>query len=95
MKNQLQKHFSEILRLLDSLQLSARLPIATPVDWKVNSSPRNKTTIHYLSPCKVGEKVMVPPSVKDEDVAKNFPQGVEVRSDLPSGKGYIRMAQVQ
>ena len=29
-------HRSEILRLLDSLQLSARLPVATPVDWKVN-----------------------------------------------------------
>ena len=67
---------SEILRLLDSLQLSARLPIATPVDWKV------------------GERVMVPPNVKDEDVAKFFPQGVEVKRDLPSGKGYIRMAQV-
>ncbi|CAF3687703.1 unnamed protein product [Rotaria sp. Silwood1] len=73
---QLRRNFDEILRLLDSLQLSARLPIATPVDWKV------------------GEKVMVPPNVKDEDVAKNFPQGVEVRKDLPSGKGYIRMAQV-
>ncbi|CAF0893187.1 unnamed protein product [Rotaria sordida] len=70
------RNFDEILRLLDSLQLSAKLPIATPVDWKV------------------GEKVMVPPNVKDEDVAKHFPQGVEVRRDLPSGKGYIRMAQV-
>ena len=70
------RNFDEILRLLDSLQLSAKLPIATPVDWKV------------------GEKVMVPPNVKDEDVAKHFPQGVEVRKDLPSGKGYIRMAQV-
>lgn len=29
-------NFSEILRLLDSLQLSAKYPIATPVDWKVN-----------------------------------------------------------
>ena len=67
---------SEILRLLDSLQLSSRYPIATPVDWKV------------------GEKVMVPPNVKDEDVKKFFPQGVEVRGDLPSGKGYIRMAQL-
>jgi hypothetical protein len=37
---------------------------------------------------------MVPPSVKDEDVIKHFPQGVEVRKDLPSGKGYIRLAQV-
>ncbi|CAF1121706.1 unnamed protein product [Adineta steineri] len=70
------RNFDEILRLLDSLQLSARLPIATPVDWKT------------------GDKVMVPPNVKDEDVAKHFPQGVEIKKDLPSGKGYIRMAQV-
>ncbi|CAF3025724.1 unnamed protein product [Rotaria socialis] len=70
------RNFDEILRLLDSLQLSARLPIATPVDWKV------------------GDKVMVPPSVKDEDVQKYFPQGVQIKNDLPSGKSYIRMAQV-
>jgi hypothetical protein len=37
---------------------------------------------------------MVPPNVKDEDVKKYFPQGVEIRKDLPSGKGYIRLAQV-
>jgi len=70
------RNFDEILRLLDSLQLSARLPVATPVDWKL------------------GEKVMVPPNVKDEDVQKYFPQGVQIKTDLPSGKGYIRMAQV-
>jgi len=70
------RNFDEILRLLDSLQLSAKYPIATPVDWKV------------------GDKVMVPPNVKDEDIAKHFPQGVEVRKDLPSGKGYIRIVQV-
>ncbi|CAF5122865.1 unnamed protein product, partial [Rotaria sp. Silwood1] len=27
---------------------------------------------------------MVPPNVKDEDVRKYFPQGVEIKSDLPS-----------
>lgn len=43
---------------------------------------------------KVGEKVMVPPNVKDEDVKKFFPQSVEVRGDLPSGKGYVRMTQL-
>jgi hypothetical protein len=26
--------FSEILRLLNGLQLSARLPVVTPVDWE-------------------------------------------------------------
>ncbi|CAF1123534.1 unnamed protein product [Rotaria sordida] len=70
------RNFDELLRLLDSLQLAARLPIATPADWKV------------------GDKVMVPPNVKDEDVKKYFPQGVQIKNDLPSGKGYIRMAQV-
>lgn len=70
------RNFDEILRLLDSLQLSSRLPVATPVDWKL------------------GEKVMVPPNVKDEDVKKHFPQGVQIRTDLPSGKPYIRMTQV-
>jgi len=70
------RSFDEILRLFDSLQLSARLPVATPVDWKA------------------GDKVMVPPSVKDEDVKKHFPQGVEIQGGLPSGKGYIRIAKV-
>jgi hypothetical protein len=37
---------------------------------------------------------MVPPSVKDEDVKKHFPQGVQIKNDLPSGKGYIRTTQV-
>lgn len=43
---------------------------------------------------QVGDKVMVPPNVNDQHVAEHFPQGLEVRKDLPSGKGYIRMAQV-
>jgi len=30
---------------------------------------------------------MVPPNVKDEDVQKYFPQGVQIKNDLPSGKG--------
>lgn len=68
--------FSEILRLIDGLQLSARLPVATPVNWKV------------------GEKVMVPSNVKDEDIRKHLPQGIEVQGGLPSGKNYIRMTQV-
>ncbi len=68
--------FSEILRLLDSLQLSARLPVATPVDWKV------------------GEKVMLPSSVRDEDIKKHSLHGIQVQDGLPSGKIYIRMTEV-
>lgn len=32
---------------------------------------------------------MVLPTVKQEDLAKLFPKGVEVK-DMPSGKGYMR-----
>jgi hypothetical protein len=35
---------------------------------------------------------MVPPNVKD--IATHFPPDVENKNDLPSAKGYIRMAQV-
>ncbi len=62
--------------MLDGLQLSARLPVATPVDWKV------------------GQKVMVPSNVRDEDIKKNLPQGIQIQGGLPSGKIYIRMAEV-
>lgn len=37
---------------------------------------------------------MVPPNVKDEDIQKYFPQGLQIKTDLPSGKGYIRMTQI-
>ncbi|CAF3697291.1 unnamed protein product [Rotaria sp. Silwood1] len=70
------RNFDEILRLLDSLQLSARLPVATPVDWKV------------------GQKVMVPSNVRDEDIKKHLPQGIAIQGGLPSGKIYIRMTEV-
>ncbi|GAU96156.1 hypothetical protein RvY_07642 [Ramazzottius varieornatus] len=36
-----------------------------------------------------GDKVIVPPTVKTEDLAKCYPKGVETQ-DLPSGKGYLR-----
>ncbi|CAF1486171.1 unnamed protein product [Didymodactylos carnosus] len=42
---------------------------------------------------KVGEKVMIPPSVKEEDIKKHWPQGVETKQ-VPSGKSYLRMASV-
>ena len=65
-------HSSEILRCIDSLQLSARLPyVATPANW----TP--------------GEKVMILPSVKDEDLAKLFPKGVD-KVAMPSGENYVR-----
>jgi len=42
---------------------------------------------------KVGEKVMIPPSVKEEEIKKHWPQGVETQQ-VPSGKSYLRMASV-
>merc|ERR1712062_489507 len=65
------RNFNEILRVIDSLKLTAEKKVATPVDWKD------------------GDKCMVIPSVKAEDIPKLFPKGVETRQ-MPSGKGYMR-----
>lgn len=54
------RNFTEILRVIDSLQLTARHSVATPVDWKV------------------GEDVIIAPTVKQEDVEGKFPRGHRV-----------------
>jgi len=51
------RNFDEVLRLLDSCQLTARHTVATPVNWKV------------------GEDVIIPPSVSDEQARQKFPGG--------------------
>jgi alkyl hydroperoxide reductase subunit AhpC len=51
------RNFDEILRLLDSLQLSAKHQVSTPVNWRV------------------GDDVIIPPAVSDEDARKKFPDG--------------------
>ena len=53
------RNFDEILRLLDSIQLTEAKGVATPVNW-------NK-----------GEKVIIPPSVSDEDAKAKYPDGWE------------------
>jgi len=65
------RNMDEILRVVDSLQLTATRKVATPVDWKQ------------------GGTCMVVPSVKPEEVAELFPQGVKVH-EVPSGKAYLR-----
>ena len=64
------RNFAEILRCIDALQLAARHPIATPVNWVP------------------GGDVMIQPSVADADAEARFP-GFK-RTEVPSGKGYIR-----
>ena len=51
------RNFAEILRALDSLQLTASHKVATPADWTV------------------GEDVIIPASVSDEEAARLYPGG--------------------
>jgi alkyl hydroperoxide reductase subunit AhpC len=51
------RNFDEVLRLLDSLQLTAAKGVATPVNWRV------------------GDDVIIPPAVSNEDAQRKFPQG--------------------
>ena len=51
------RNFDEVLRLLDSIQLTAKHNVATPVNWKV------------------GQDVIIPPSVSDEQAKAKFPNG--------------------
>jgi alkyl hydroperoxide reductase subunit AhpC len=51
------RNFDEVLRLLDSCQLTAKHSVATPVNWKV------------------GEDVIIPPAISDEQAKQKFPNG--------------------
>jgi alkyl hydroperoxide reductase subunit AhpC len=63
------RNFDEVLRLLDSIQLTAKHNVATPVNWKV------------------GEDVIIPPSVSDDQAKQKFPQGWKTL------KPYLRYVQ--
>jgi len=54
------RNFTEILRVVDSLQLTAFHNVATPVDWQV------------------GQDVIIPPGVKQEEVEAKYPKGHRV-----------------
>lgn len=53
------RNFDEVLRLLDSVQLTENKGVATPVNWQV------------------GDSVIIPPSVSDEDAKAKYPGGWE------------------
>lgn len=69
------RNFAEILRVIDSMQLTDKKKVATPADWTQ------------------GQECMVQPSVKEEELAALFPNGV-TNIELPSGKRYLRKTTI-
>lgn len=61
------RNFDEVLRVLDSMQLTAKHQVATPVNWKG------------------GDKVIIVPSVSDEQAKEKYPQGWDTK------KPYLRL----
>lgn len=61
------RNFDEVLRVIDSMQLTAQHQVATPVNWKD------------------GDKVIIVPSVSDEEAKQKYPQGWE------APKPYLRL----
>jgi len=61
------RNFDEILRVLDSMQLTAKHRVATPVNWRD------------------GDKVIIVPSVSDDEAAALYPAGWETL------KPYLRL----
>ena len=53
------RNFNEIIRVIDSIQLTDKHPVATPVNWKK------------------GDKVIIKPSLQEDEAKKLFPEGWE------------------
>jgi alkyl hydroperoxide reductase subunit AhpC len=51
------RNFDEVLRVVDSMQLTAKHKVATPVNWKV------------------GEDVIILPSVTEDEAKQKYPNG--------------------
>lgn len=70
------RNFDEILRVIDSCQLTAKHSVATPVDWKsgdeviVNFPLSNAAADEKFG--KDGYRVVEVPSEKGKDLAKNY-----------------------
>jgi len=65
------RNFAEILRVIDSLQLTDQHKVATPVNWQP------------------GERVIIVPSVSNEQAKEQFPQGWETQ------KPYLRWVDLK
>lgn len=87
------RNFDEVLRVIDSLQLTANHLVATPVDWQHGG---NCMVVPTLSDedahAKVCDKGMLHNGrrVCCHSPAQQFPKGFE-KASLPSGKGYVRV----
>ena len=64
------RNFDEILRVIDSLQLTDSHKVATPVNWKK------------------GDKVIIVPSISNEEAKDIFPQGWD------EVKPYLRVTEI-
>lgn len=64
------RNFAEVLRVVDSLQLTDQHKVATPVNWQR------------------GQKVIIVPSVTDEEARQHFPQGFQTL------KPYLRLVDL-